>query len=538
MYVFLFERMLRHVAVGTVCEILEDYLHIKLKQQTILNAYMHFVALSAHSYDFNCLVCGFHPPVLIADLNRKVVFKCRNINDNAPDSDDDTADYVDCDEFWGKVDIPSNIHIKPSILNWSPYMGKFTRANNVMVNTEHRKMHKQSGELEADCREMSEERLIEFMHKGKVVEIRKIARKVGVSDKGSKLDIINRVKNALHGNDTKFNKLFKKLWGCSGGWLTVTCPHGIIYGVKFLLRSESPRDYIDMLRSMQHRPNVFVCDMAHMVAAQGNKYNESFFTPFEGRVAESTVENIERAKSGNLSVSFPFLEDNTPARQEIMDIDCHPITGSNVRLVLFDVFHQGNTKSTVESLRRIGCVKELKGMLNSQAAEQLHHSFNKDKHFLNQMTPLNHIFMFRSMIELRNETKNLKMSNKIKTQASAAVKLDQFGRGYLSTCDINEASNKTELEISDYSNGNNSDTNSSILLFSDVEMENINNASDSSPIDTGPIKKRPRQSMVSQHYSTHDAANKSIWIKELHLSHGEKHLIENSCSINATAWCK
>ena len=142
-----------------------------------------------------------------------------------------------------------------------------------------------------------------------------------------------------------------------------------------------------MLRSMQHGPNVFVCDMAHMVAAQGNKYDDSFFTPFEGRVAKSTVENSERAKSGNLSVSFPFLEDNTPARQEIMDIDCHPITGSNVRLVLFDVFHQGNTKSTVESLRRIGCVKELKGMLNSQAAEQLHHSFNKDMHFLNQMTP-------------------------------------------------------------------------------------------------------------------------------------------------------
>ena len=63
------------------------------------------LALSAHSYDFNCFVCGFHPPVLIADLNRKVVFKCRNINNNVQDSDDDTADYVDCDEIWGKVDI-------------------------------------------------------------------------------------------------------------------------------------------------------------------------------------------------------------------------------------------------------------------------------------------------------------------------------------------------------------------------------------------------------------------------------------------------
>ena len=51
------------------------------------------------------------------------------------------------------------------------------------------------------------------MHKGRVVEIRKIARKVGVSDKGSKLDIINRVKNALHGNDTKLINCLKSYWG-------------------------------------------------------------------------------------------------------------------------------------------------------------------------------------------------------------------------------------------------------------------------------------------------------------------------------------
>ena len=35
------------------------------------------------------------------------------------------------------------------------------------------------------------------MHEGKVNEVRKIARKAGVNDKGSKLDIINRVQMAL-----------------------------------------------------------------------------------------------------------------------------------------------------------------------------------------------------------------------------------------------------------------------------------------------------------------------------------------------------
>ena len=36
-------------------------------------------------------------------------------------------------------------------------------------------MHKQCRGVEADCRVMSEERFIEFIHEGKVVEIRKIA---------------------------------------------------------------------------------------------------------------------------------------------------------------------------------------------------------------------------------------------------------------------------------------------------------------------------------------------------------------------------
>ena len=97
--------------------------------------------------------------------------------------------------------------------------------------------------------------------------------------------------------------------------------------------------------------------------------------------AESNSENIENAKSGSLSISFPFLEDNTPAKLEFSDTDSHPVTGSNVRLALFDISHQSNTNSDVESLRRIGCVKELKDNLNSQPVEQLHHSFNKDKHF-------------------------------------------------------------------------------------------------------------------------------------------------------------
>ena len=482
------------------------------------------------------------------------MFKCRTIDEDIPESDGDIADYVDCEEFWNKVDVnmsmkgfaqntPGDMTIKPSILNWSPYIGRFTRASNLLVNTEHRKIHKDSGQLEAECRELSEERLIEYMHKGKGVEIRKIARKVGVSDKGSKLDIINRVQTALHRNNTKFNKYFKKLWGCSGGWLTMTCTHGIICGVKFLLRSESPLDYIDMLRSMQHRPNVLVCDMAHMVAALGNRYEEDFFRPFQGRVADSTPENIIDAKSGNLTVSFPFLEDNRPAELDVISQDSHPVTGSNVRLSLFDIFHQGNTKSDAESLRRIGCVRELKGNLNSQAAEQLHHSFNKDKHFLNQMNPVNHIFMFRSIIDLRNEAKNFKMCNKMREQTCAKVAFDQFGRGYLSNNIGQPFQYESDLGNNSDSHVNTLDSDSSASLFSDKDTSCNKSTPPMTPPhfisnlvdDTTPVKKQ-RQTTVSCLNSNfdYDTENSRAWIEELGLTHAEKHLLEYGYNVNET----
>ena len=260
----------------------------------------------------------------------------------------------------------------------------------------------------------------------------------------------------------------------------MTCTHGIIYGVKFLLRFESPRDYIDMVRSMKHRPNILICDMAHMVAAQGNRFQANFICPFESHVAESTVENIEMAKSGQLSVSFPFLEDNAPVELQNANSNCHPVTGSNVRLSLFDIFHQGNTKNDTEALCRIGCIKELRGIINSQAAEQLHCFFNKDKHFLNQMTPVNHIFMFCSVIELRNKANNLKTIEKLRAQTNSGFFSDPFGRSYLYTFDQQPNNSQNPLHITNivYHDCNSMDVESKVSPshFSDEEDNCDNDA--------------------------------------------------------------
>ena len=64
-----------HVAVGRVVTTLEETFQQPLVHDTVLKAYLHFEAMCDHSYKYSCVQCGYYPPVLIMDLNKKGVFK-------------------------------------------------------------------------------------------------------------------------------------------------------------------------------------------------------------------------------------------------------------------------------------------------------------------------------------------------------------------------------------------------------------------------------------------------------------------------------
>eukprot|EP00795_Rhopilema_esculentum_P014880 gene14880-6013_t len=323
-----------------------------------------------------------------------------------------------------------SLKVGPNLSYWAPFIGKQSRIANVIYNSEHLKVHRDDENVEVECREMSEERLLETLFESSSKDVRLLARKLGVSSKGTKLDIINRIKTGLGKNNVKFNKIFRKMFGFSGGWLTVACRHGIIYALKFLLRSESPRDYIDILRGLKHRPNIFINDMAHIVAAFGNRNFDGFFSPNEGRAAEATEENVQMANEGALQLSFPWI--NSSAKQgNDADANCHPITGSAHHLALFDRLHERNSSNEVEALRRIACINELCGQINSQVAEQIHGSFNLNRYFLNKMSPSNHIFMFRSIIDLTNEARNRQVISEMEKRTRLVAKYDKFGRAIL-----------------------------------------------------------------------------------------------------------
>ena len=217
-------------------------------------------------------------------------------------------------------------------------------------------------------------------------KVKKAARSCNVSTVGSKIDIIMRIKTAILTDDSKFRKIFSNIWDHSGGWLTFSCPHGVVYYLKLLLRSESSRDYIDGLLSIKHIPIVVLIDVAHIIAkhalisrredVQKYGYNEEgiLFQPYSGRVADPyDPENVTNAKENNLELSFPWILQEHPNNQysnhKLSDNNeyqsHHPITNSDVHLCLFDHFHEKNASSELESLRKIGCVLELKGMFNS-----------------------------------------------------------------------------------------------------------------------------------------------------------------------------
>ena len=157
-----------------------------------------------------------------------------------------------------------------------------------------------------------------------------------------------RIKTAILTDDSKFRKIFSNIWGNSGGWLTFSCPHGVVYYLKFLLRSESSRDYIDGLLSMKHIPNVVVIDMAHIIAkhalvsrrdVQKCGYNEEgiLVEPYSGRVADpDDPEHMTNAKENNLELSFPWILqehiNNQYSNHKLSDNNeyqsHHPITNS------------------------------------------------------------------------------------------------------------------------------------------------------------------------------------------------------------------
>ncbi|KAK0131592.1 hypothetical protein N1851_033697 [Merluccius polli] len=362
-----------HQAVGSAIEVLQETSGKQFpSKQRMLQAYLSFEALTEHTYNYSCVSCDHHPSTVIMDLHKKGVFNMpvSSIEDPPPEF----QGRVSATTFWDMVSlemlsrglVPSNrsnpFVVPPSFHNWAPWVGPHTRASDDILNTEYCKVMPAHPPTGGEFN-ITEDRLIDELLKLKTS---------GIDHRGSRMDLVLRLQKEMKSRAT-YDKVFSKIWGASGGWAVVTCPCGIIYGVKFNLRAESPRDFTDILMSMAHLPNVCLYDFARGLASHANGRQPLTFSPNEGRLLPSTEENVKGALEGRARVSLPWLL----TKKAVPDKDGHPVTGSSEHYALYDRFHESNTKDPRDSLRKVELVPELRGWVNSQCAEQLFSGMRK-----------------------------------------------------------------------------------------------------------------------------------------------------------------
>lgn len=60
--------------MGRSIAILKDILENNINPMEIEKAYLHYEAMTERKYEFNCIVCGFYPSIMIWDTFRKASF--------------------------------------------------------------------------------------------------------------------------------------------------------------------------------------------------------------------------------------------------------------------------------------------------------------------------------------------------------------------------------------------------------------------------------------------------------------------------------
>ena len=220
------------------------------------------------------------------------------------------------------------------------------------------------------------------------------------------------------------------MWPVSGGWVIGACPHSVVYTAKSILRCEGAYDFVDSLRSLKHRPNVVISDIAHTVASCASKIDRHFFHPFEGRLGTADdLESEESESEERKKFSLPFLQQYNQ-HNHTLGCECHPITGSSDHYSLFDWFHEGNVKSSIEYLRRSSLVTELAGSIDTQTAEQFFSSLKRDIYFVNEMQPVRHLFLCRLIFHLHNEKVNKKLFQFQARATDKPIYFNSFGQVY------------------------------------------------------------------------------------------------------------
>jgi hypothetical protein len=400
-----------HTAISRTVESISRKLKVNFNEQKVRYAYLAFEALVKHKYSFYCLHCGIHPKTLVYDVCKKVAF---DFDVEMIEKDRNSTPTIDADIFWETVeknliartmierDNDNPFKIPLSYSNWAPFIGHSTRKGHMLYNTEYSKVTVTEDE-DLISEPIPDELLTQLLQHNTTIQIKTLCEHLNVSTGGNRYEMLERLRQASV-KRSQFDKYYSKIVNRSGGWLTASCPHNVIYAAKFLFRSESPVDYLNIMKSFKYQPTVSIIDIANRVASLGNKMFPGMFAKNNGRLLPTDEANMLGVEQNKLTISIPALQNDIPITNPTPEQ--HPITGLDYSFCLFDYFHQCNSKLRPELLRRSSIVTELAGYINTQSAEQTFTRVGKDIYWLNMLKPINHMFCFRLMCQFTNDDIN------------------------------------------------------------------------------------------------------------------------------------
>lgn len=411
-------------SVISMSEIWQSYCRIfnlKVQECYARDSFHCFENLLKREYCFQCTICKEAPEVLIFDGNAKIRnnLDFTNCFDKSVEGFDGTVDPAD---FWVKNS--ENIlmrmfdNYREPNLNFkiSPIMDPEIAAAKV-INTEFVKLNTirdlaQSGHKniptdeirnlcarnlkKLDLQEACKNYAIPFLDSWSISDLR------DALIQHFENNVIEGIESS--GLDHEMRKLFPSYRGTNGGLLFGLCEHGIIYYCKYLVRGEGSRDILDAILSFKFKPKYLIYDDAgtlavHISKRLGQVACEGMIGPHGGRVMPVSGQSIEFAKK--------CLDEGKSVISE---------APQGQMLVLYDRFHQENSKKTCAILRRLDLVSRAR-KINSQQAEQLNRQVKPLVRIFNVLSPRTTMNCLRRFLSERNAAKNEARDRQIARQA-------------------------------------------------------------------------------------------------------------------------
>ena len=130
-----------------------------------------------------------------------------------------------------------------------------------------------------------------------------------------------------------------------------------------------------------------------------------FLPPHAGKLAPPTPEVLQFVKTGKLLSLDELWRPTHQISSENHHLNVHPVTKSSNRYILFDRFHEVNSRNPYDILHQLDICLQLKNHINTSVCEQMNKELNKYTMSLSNMSGTNFLLTITFVYLMRNARK-------------------------------------------------------------------------------------------------------------------------------------